>query len=313
MTAQRAVCAALAVLCLGTSSGCSPDGGAREPAWAASGRIVMGTILEVRVSAADRDTATALVERAFETASHWEDVLTTWRPDGELARMNASAGAWFEASDELSAALESMLDLHEATDGAFDPSVGSLVETLREGGAPPKKAAYVPLAQALERDGSKWRAPAGVRLDAGGIGKGIALDEMAKAVAAEGRSWFFDFGGSSQLAHDPGGEGWNMAVAGWAHGSLLGTYRLVSGSLSTSRSSRPDNEGGTIVDPTSGEAVTGPVLATVWAKTATAAEAWSTALVARGGKSAVVQGIETLVETPEGVRTSPGFALTPAK
>jgi len=92
------------------------------------GRPAMGTLLEVAVYARDRDAAQRLADQAFAIAATWEDVLTTWRPDGELARLNRRAGSgWTPVSKNLEAALVEMVSMSARTGGAFDPAVGALV------------------------------------------------------------------------------------------------------------------------------------------------------------------------------------------
>ena len=78
-------------------------------------------------------------------------------------------------------------------------------------------------------------------LDAGGIGKGVALDAMAAAVRNAGAAGgFFDFGGSSQLAFgtlDEAQRELRVMVAGYRAGAVHGHLQLRDGSVSTSRTS----------------------------------------------------------------------------
>ena len=61
-------------------------------ATAHNGQVVMGTVLQVTVVAEDAARAREMTTRAVKIARHWDDVLTTWRSEGELARLNAAAG-----------------------------------------------------------------------------------------------------------------------------------------------------------------------------------------------------------------------------
>jgi thiamine biosynthesis lipoprotein len=291
------------------------------PRQARAGVPVMGTVLAVAVEAADGAAARRLAERAVEVARHWDDVLTTWRPQGELARLNAAAGGGeVEVSHDLARALGRMRTLVAATGGAFDPGVGALVawwrlpEALHSGAAPPLRPWA--MADLMESRGRRVRLRAGAVLDAGAIGKGIALDAMAHTVRAGGApAAFFDFGGSSQLAFgrlgEPSGEP-EVAIAGLAPGALHGTLLLRDASLSTSRSAAVGSSAGVIVDPRSGEPVRAARLATVLAADAATAEAWSTALVVRG-RAAVEDarrgGVEVLFEDDGGVVSTPAFPL----
>jgi len=285
------------------------------------GAAVMGTVLEISVEADAGALAERLADGALAIARHWDDVLTTWRPDGELARLNAVAGQGeVEISADLASALARMRELCAATAGAFDPAVGPLVVWWRLDSATravrPRPPGPWSLAEVLAGDGRRVRLRAGAALDAGGIGKGIALDAMARAARGGGATAaFFDFGGSSQLAfgsfaappHAP-----ELALAGLAPGTLHGSLPLRDAAVSSSRSAPVGTQAGSIVDPRSGDAVPPGRLVTVVADDATTAEAWSTALVVlgRGGvDTARRAGVEVLFEDGDGAALTPGFPI----
>jgi FAD:protein FMN transferase len=274
----------------------------------------MGTVLTVTVIAADEATARDLAAAAVAEGRRWDDILTTWRPDGELARFNARAGSGpVEVSGDLAAALRSMITLSAATGGAFDPAVGPLVEHWRGPRPPlppPPASAATRIASALTLDGRRAALVAGAALDAGGIGKGIALDAMAALLRHRGaRAAFLDFGGSSQLAlsaPEADAAGWRVAIGGLAPGSVLGAIALRDAALSTSRASDGPTTAGPIIDPRSGAPVFVPRLATARAADATSAEAWTKALIVDGRAAlaaARAHGIDALVEDHDGVVT----------
>lgn len=285
------------------------------------GQRVMGTVLEVTVAAEDGRRARELAAEALTEARHWDDVLTTWRPEGQLARLNAAAGGGSVAvSPELGRALERMRLLSEATGGAFDPAVGPLVRFWRR--AKPDRKDRVPkpprLVDALRLDGGRASLSEGAALDAGGIGKGMAIDAIVSRLRRRGaRAAFVDFGGSSQTAFGSAMDGprvWEIAVAGLRPGSLHGVVRLRSGSLSTSEAKAAGDPAGSIVDARSGRPVAPGRLATVFAPDATSADAWSTALVVLGrpGLAQIeAAGLEALYEDDDGVVRTGGFPLEP--
>lgn len=283
-----------------------------QGAEAHAGKPVMGTVLQVTVEAEDEATARTLAGQAVSIAARWDDILTTWRKEGELAHLNARAGKGsFAASGELRSALGRMQRLTERTGGAFNPAVGSQVEAWRKPGAPGRVRPAPDLAQALHIDRTGVTLAPGVRLDAGGVGKGMALDAIVRVVVASGASsLWLDFGGSSQLAWSQGRRPRAVAVAGLHPGVVHGTLELGDVALSTSRASGPGAEEGPIVDPRSGQPVRVPRLATVLCADATSADAWSTALVVLGRESldAVrASGCEALVEDDAGVVATEGF------
>lgn len=276
----------------------------------------MGTVLQVTVLADDAQQARDLADDCLREAQRWDDVLTTWRPEGELARLNARAGQGpTPISHSLRSALLSMSSLSQTTGGAFDPAIGSLVDWWRSHEMPPSGLDRPPTMKAIQLDGDRATLPSGVALDAGGIGKGIALDAMA-ALLRKGKveAAFLDFGGSGLYAigapaDSP--EGWPVALSGIQKDQVLGVVFLRDASLSTSRSSSPGDPAGPILDPISGKPIAGPRLATVLTADATAADAWSTALVVkglRGIEEAAKTRLEALIADEGGMRATAAWA-----
>jgi FAD:protein FMN transferase len=279
-----------------------------------TGQPVMGTVLQVTVVAADAARARALAEAAIAEGRRWDDILTTWRPEGELARLNAHAGQGaISISAELAGALRRMQALSRDTAGVFDPAVGPLVAAWRGPAAPdpvPVASPATRIATALRLDGEHATLLAGAALDAGGIGKGMALDAIAALLRRSGaQAALLDFGGSSQLAlgaPPDAPDGWPVVIGGLAPQRALGELALRDTALSTSRASAGPNAAGPIIDPRSGAPVFTPRLATVRAADATAAEAWSKVVVILGAAGAVTarqHGLEVVLdETADEVR-----------
>jgi FAD:protein FMN transferase len=298
--------AALAALLLATLAAASASAEV-----ARSGQPVMGTILTVTVIADGREAAQALADHALEEARRWDDALTIWRPDGELARLNERAGTGFvDIGPRLVRGLAAMLSLASATGGAFDPAVGAL--RLRD------KRSVEPIRRALQLEGARASLTEGSLLDPGAIGKGLALDAIVELLRERGvTSAFLDFGGSSQTAIGvPPGDarGWSVLIAGSEPGSSHGIVKLRDASLSTSRAGAVDTT--SILDPRSGAVVPAPRLATVIARDATAADAWSTALVVLGREGiaqAEKAGIEVLFEDGEGSVRTKSFVTEPVE
>jgi FAD:protein FMN transferase len=186
---------------------------------------LMGTILSVSVAAPDRATGIAAIELAFTAVRHVDDLLSTWRDDSEIARLNhASPGVPVALSAELYAVLEEAARWSEETQGAFDPSVGALVDAwdLRRGGRVPSPGSLAaaraatgmgrfvlsPVGHAaMRRDSIAW-------LDTGGFGKGVALRAAELALRGAGiSSAFLNFGGQVLALGTDHGGGWTVPVA----------------------------------------------------------------------------------------------------
>lgn len=103
--------------------------------------FLMGTTLRVEVAAPDRRAALAAIQQAFDTVAQLESVLSTWREDSEIGRLNrAVPGEPVTLSATLSLLLAEASHWSRETDGAFDPGVGALVDAwdLRGRGREPR-------------------------------------------------------------------------------------------------------------------------------------------------------------------------------
>jgi thiamine biosynthesis lipoprotein len=253
---------------------------------------MMGTILEITLVTSDPARAQALIERCFAEAARLEMIFTTWREDGELARLNARAGQGPQkASPELIWILRDAKGFTRETNGVFDVTVAPLIALWREAerrGAAPNDAeiAVARAAVGAERiriDAKRGTTAldAGMSVDLGGLAKGWALDRLGEFLQADGVDRaLLNFGGSSLLALGAPIDDvyWRVAVNG---GAVL-LLRNESASVSSSLSQFFEIAGrryGHIVDPRTGRPIQHQQLAVVVAAAGSLAEAWSKALV----------------------------------
>ncbi|HVS18799.1 MAG TPA: FAD:protein FMN transferase [Planctomycetota bacterium] len=259
----------------------------------------MGTWLTVEVVADDRAAALAASEAALRAVQACEARLSTWRDDSELARLNATpVGEPFTLSSALERELGIAREVHALTDGAFDPSVGTLVEVwgLRSGGraasASEIEAALVPggLSALQLEPGRALRTHAALRLEEGGFGKGAGLDDARAALVAAGaRSARVDLGGQVLAL----GEDFEWDVAHPLERDVPALrLSLPAGSLATSGNSEravvvDGRRLGHLLDPRNGRPAPDFGSVTVWAADATRADALATGLFVLGPEAAL--------------------------
>jgi thiamine biosynthesis lipoprotein len=196
---------------------------ARRPAGAIvhtlSGQT-MGTTWCVKLAAPALDRAS--LDRAIRRIlDEVVGQMSPWEAQSDLNRFNAAApGSWTSIPPAFNAVLACALEIAEATDGAFDPTLGALVDLWGFGPAP--RAWPVPPAPFVEvvRACSGWRRlrlddgrllqPGGLKLDLCGIAKGYAVDRVAEALEAAGiASFLIEIGGELRGAGlKPDGEPW---------------------------------------------------------------------------------------------------------
>lgn len=284
---------------------------------------IFGTRVRVQVAADDSGSALAASEAMVAALERADEVLSTWREDTELARVNrAPAGVAQPIGDDLYRWLEAARLCHASTSGAFDPAVGALVDlwglrgerqaelvSAGQGGGRPTTHQ---LRLAAETTGPEtWRLGPGravtrlrprLRLEEGGFGKGAALD----AAIAAGRAMPGVRGGLIDLGGQVGV--WGEELGGGAVGEpraervLLADPRdrdrpvvavpLAWGSLATSgngvRGIVVDGRTvGHLLDPRTGEPVADFGSLTVWAPEGLWADCLSTGLYVLGPEAAL--------------------------
>ena len=231
--------------------------------------------------------------------------MSTYAVDSELSRLNASADTdWVRLSAPTSRVLGAALETSSATGGAFDVTVGPLVNLWGFGpeGRTTRAPAARELSRALERvghanlelaaDGSVRKRRADAYVDLSGIAKGHATDRVAEHLAGLGHeSYLVEIGGELRArGRKPDGTPWRVAIERPSAGRRA-VYRVVSlenAAIATSGDYRNFfDEGGQryshSIDPRTGRPVEHALASvSVIAPTTMEADAWSTALMIAG-------------------------------
>lgn len=197
----------------------TPDVRAERTTW------LMGTSLTIVATASSAERGFGAIECAFDSVRAYEALLSTWRDDTGLSRLNrAPVGTWVDVPPPLARLLAELWPWPARTGGAFDPGVGALVDAwdLRGRGRRPSPAR---LSRALAASGLRHfelavtrhaarRLTADAWLDAGGFGKGAALRAASRALRAAGvRSASLNFGGQVVALTASDGPAWRVPVA----------------------------------------------------------------------------------------------------
>jgi FAD:protein FMN transferase len=153
--------------------------------------------------------------------------LSTYRPDSALSEFNATdSGAWVDIDAELGEVLAYALELAEQSGGAYDVTVGPLVDLWGFGPVPASRR--VPDAAAIESARSRvgWqkvevevtkrraRKDPGVRVDLSSLGKGRGVDRVAEYLDSQGvANYLIDLSGKLRArgVNSRGGV-WRVAV-----------------------------------------------------------------------------------------------------
>lgn len=261
----------------------------------------MGTTLRVAVAAPSRGEGIQAIEGAFGAVRRVDSLLSTWRDDSEIARLNHAP-----PKQPVTLPVDLYVHLAEAahwtrrTAGAFDPAIGPLIDAweLRGSGRVPSSQALsaARAASGMERfifaDERRTitRPNTAAWIDTGAFGKGVALREARRVLQAAGiHSGILNFGGQVLVLGVPEqGQDWVIPVAHPRRRSeAVAQLHLRDRSASTSSQSErfvivAGRRLGHILDPRSGQPVPAWGSVTVVAEDPTVADVVSTALLVLG-------------------------------
>lgn len=155
------------------------------------------------------------------------DQMSTWKPDSDLSRYNsAEPGTWIALKPEFFAVLGQALDLARDSDGAYDPTVGPLVNLWGFGpdSARPQPPAEVQIQSTrlrvswqritLDRASARVLQPGRVYLDLSSIAKGYAVDRVSDYLVGQGyANTLVEIGGDFRArGHRDKNNGWRVAL-----------------------------------------------------------------------------------------------------
>ncbi len=212
-------------------------------------RQIMGTWFDVKVSGVAAEKARPMLEAQLDEVARLETVLSEWRPDTEVSRVNAQAGkAPVAVGPDTLAVLQAGLEVSKASDGAFDLTWAGMRDLYKfePGTSPviPTEAQIAKLKKRVDyraldvdaRAGTVRLARPDMAIGTGGIAKGYALDRVGQALTEAGMTDHLLFaGGQVQVSGSRGGRPWRIGIK---HPRLrdenVGFVELNDGSVSTS-------------------------------------------------------------------------------
>jgi len=302
------------------------DAATRAPVKVDSGyRVIMGTFSRVVVVARSEKAGRACIAAAFKVQRRIESLMSYHRPDSELNRVNRHAAERPVPVNPLTfEVLQQAVYFSELSGGAFDVTVGPLVDLWRAAGdanEPPSEAA---LTEARLRVGYEKLilepkemtvqfATEGMRIDLGGIAKGFAIDKSVEAVRKGGAlGGMVDIGGDIRCFGRPpeGQEHWRIglqdpteATEDLITGEPLLILQLSDAAVTTSGDYRryttvAGRKQSHIMDAQTGRGANQLVSVTIIAPNATTADALATAVSVLGPQKGLA-----LIETLPAVET----------
>ena len=219
-------------------------------------QLVMGTFARVVAVAKDAATGTKCVEAGLAEIRKVDELMSDYNEDSEISRVNNQAAQKaVPVSESTFEVLQKSMEFSKLTHGAFDITVGPLVDIFHK--TKEERIAPTPeqIAKAKERVGyeklvldSKNRtvrfSVEGMRLDLGAIAKGYGVDKAVEAARRHGAiGVMVDIGGDVRCFGVPpeGRDHWriglqdpNSVVEGVSAGGLVLTLKVKNAAVATS-------------------------------------------------------------------------------
>lgn len=274
----------------------------------------MGVPFRITLYAADEAAARAATDAAFERIEVLNSILSDYDPDSELSRLAQTSGRAVPVSADLWHVLALSQRIAERTDGAFDVTIGPLVNLWRRARRKHELPSPDLIAEMRARVGfrklrldranrtAELLAP-NMRLDVGGIAKGYAVDEALRILTTHGiaRALVAASGDIGASGPPPDQPGWRIEVAALdAEGAPPAQLVWLNHSaVSTSGDTfqRVEIDGvrySHIVDPRTGVGITDHSLVTVLGPDCTTTDSWETTVTILGPE----RGLKVIADIP---------------
>jgi len=218
----------LLTICLIAAMLAGCNGNSRLPETELSGSALGTTFSILLVSPGDDFSGARLQDSVLEILESVDRMASTWREDSELSRFNASGDTgWIVTSAEFCVAIEDALEVSRLTDGAFDITIGPLVNLW--GFGPSGDARRPPSDEQLKAVMAQigygnlqtrcdvpavMKRSSGVYVDLSGWAKGYAVDRVAALLDEnEMKDYLVEVGGELRVrGRNAEGLKWAIAV-----------------------------------------------------------------------------------------------------
>ena len=223
------------------------------------------------------------------------DEMSHWRPDSLISAYNrGEAGSWHVLPRDFDRVMQAAIGIAHRSGGAFDPTVGHLVDLAGFGPDPARQdddarriddARRAAGWERLRYREGRLLQPGGIALDLSGIAKGHAVDAVADLLRERGIAHaLVEIGGElAGRGMRPDGDPWWVDLED-PPGIALPPFRIALHGLAVATSG-DYRRGAHTIDPRSGRsAITGVRSVSVTHQTAMLADAWATALTVLGSE-----------------------------
>jgi len=250
----------------------------------------MGTVVKVLLPDGDE----AMIDYVLAKSWHLEALWSRFIATSDISMLALSGGHPVQVATETIQLVEQMIQAELATEGFFDPT---LMAALNAAGyskskvsddvsvLPPAGSSGALRDVRIDHDTNEITLPAGMSLDPGGIGKGMAADLIARDLIEMGvQGVSISMGGDVALAGIPDdGDNWVVNIGAPSdYAEIIDTVRLRAGGVATSTlAAREWEVNGEhrhhVIDPRTRKPVTVTPTSTLQASVVAGSAAWAEA------------------------------------
>lgn len=235
------------ITALALAAACAQD--APAPQLVERTRLAMGSQLVLAAWTTDRASALNAFEHVFREFDRLDALLSVWKEDSDVARVNRHAGiAPVKVHADTLAVLRDAAEASALTRGKFDITFGALADIWRfdhdQDNIVPGRELIEPRLKRIDYRAVQIDTTAGtafitrpdVRIHLGGIGKGYAVDRAAALLRERGLTDFLiQSGGDLYVSGSNGGKPWTLGIADpRGDHQPFAMVRMSDGTLSTS-------------------------------------------------------------------------------
>lgn len=302
----------------------------QRPETVSYARPAMGTLVEITLMEGERERFDEAVDAAFGEIERLEALLSSYRPDSDISRINRNAGKGpLPVSPDTFEVTKEALRIAGLTNGAFDPTVGALAGVW----GPSGEMGIVPSKEKVERllglvdyrgvmldekGPSIALAREGMSLNLGGVAKGYIIGKAAEELKARGVARGIVRAGGDMVVFQDNGKPFTIGIKHPRKEGLLGELYIENGTAPTSGDyERFFEKDGVryhhILDPRTGFPARGTQAVTLAAEDPATADALATGVFVMGPARGMelierLEGVEGLIVDEAGaVRASSGF------
>jgi len=227
-----------------------PPAPAPEPRLFEGQRSCMGTLCNIKVYFGDENQAQKAIAAALDEMARLEGLMTTWRDDSEVSKINAAAGiSAVVVSPETFEVIKQSQHISELTEGAFDLTVGAFkglwkFDEDNNGELPSpsdvrKRQRLVNYKDIVIDEAAHTvmlRRP-GQRITLGGVAKGFAVDGAVAVLRKAGvKDFIVQAGGDLFAGGKRGDRAWRVGIQDprGPHGQIIYKVELTNQAFNTS-------------------------------------------------------------------------------